>query len=482
MGFVDENVRPPQVAGSFYPGNADRLRREVGRLLDEAPDVPVSGEIVAALAPHAGYVYSAAIAAPVFKALSRAKFDTAVIIGHDFGRQAAGLIGVLCRFSAFRTPLGDVPVDQELCQALHAADRRLIVNDEVHRHEHSIEVQLPFLQLVAPNCKIVPVLFGEVTADHCRRLAELLWQARANRRILVLSSSDLSHYPDDETARKLDEHTVDYARRFDVDGLCAWQQGGAWESKPGVETPICSAGGLGTALCWSRLCGASRAVVGRQGNSGDASGDCRRVVGYASMVFAKETRAESGDGDDFTLTDAERGMLLKLARRSIADGLAGRHADAPSPLSPALQRPSAVFVTLHQRGQLRGCIGTTAARIPLWQAVSEYACAAAFEDPRFPSVTSAELPGLHIEISVLSPMRRINDPREIIPGRHGVTVRQGHRCGLFLPQVWEQLPDMDSFMGYLCAEKAGLPWDAWRSPQTILEVFTVCAFEEEATR
>jgi len=195
-------------------------------------------------------------------------------------------------------------------------------------------------------------------------------------------------------------------------------------------------------------------------------------------VFAKEESAESGDGDDFALTDAERDMLLTLARRSIADGLAGRHADAPSPLSPALRRPAAVFVTLHQRGRLRGCIGTTTARIPLWQAVAEYACAAAFEDPRFPAVTAEELPGLHIELSVLSPMRRIADAGEIVPGRHGVVVRQGRKSGLFLPQVWEQLPDMESFMGYLCAEKAGLPWDAWRSPQTILEIFTVCAFEE----
>ncbi|MBQ6471539.1 MAG: AmmeMemoRadiSam system protein B [Victivallales bacterium] len=471
----EKRVRPSAVAGSFYAGEEQALRRDLTERLEMAEEYRGGCEIVAAAVPHAGYVYSADIAAPVYKALSKAEFDTVVVIGHDFGGNAAGLIGALTRYDSFRTPLGEVPVDRELCEALTAADRRIICNDSVHRREHSVEVQLPFLQMVARKpFRIVPMLFGEATPEHCRRLAELLRQFQGARRILVLSSTDLSHYPSAETARQLDSKTVAFAKSFDVEGLCRWQSQGEWEGLPHVETPICSAGGLGTAICWAKLNGASQAVVMRQGNSGDVSGDERQVVGYASLLFVKSNEANG------ELTPEMQQGLLKLARRAIADEIHSAKTTYDDAIysDPALLRPAAVFVTLHKHGKLRGCIGTTAAQLPLRQAIVEYAQAAAFDDPRFPQVTAEELPELHIEISVLSPMRPISSPTEIIPGVHGVTVRMGRRSGLFLPQVWEQLPDMESFLGYLCAEKAGLPFDAWRSPECELRVFTVHAFEE----
>ena len=135
-------------------------------------------------------------------------------------------------------------------------------------------------------------------------------------------------------------------------------------------------------------------------------------------------------------------------------------------------------MTLHKNGRLRGCIGTTAPHLPLYEAVIRYAKAAAFEDPRFEAVGAEELPSLHIEISVLSPMRKVKSADEIVPFKHGVMVSRGYNRGLFLPQVWEQLPDKEQFLGYLCAEKAGLSFDAWRSPRTSIEIFTVFAFEE----
>jgi len=472
----EKRIRPSAVAGSFYAGEEKALRRYLTERLEMAEDYTGGGEIVAAAAPHAGYVYSADIAAPVYKALSKAEFDTVVIIGHDFGSNAAGVIGVLTNYDAFQTPLGEVPVDRELCDALLAADRRIICNDSVHRREHSVEVQVPFLQMVARKpFKIVPMLFGEATPEHCQRLAELLQKHQGKRRLLVLSSTDLSHYPPAATARKLDSQTVAYAKAFDVTGLCQWQSQGEWERMGGVETPICSAGGLGTAICWAKLNGPSQTVVMRQGNSGDVSGDERQVVGYASMLFVK-----SQEPQDEIPTEVQK-ALLKLARQAIADGISSVKTTYNDPILalPELLRPAAVFVTLHKHGKLRGCIGTTVAHMPLREAIVEYAQAAAFDDPRFPQVTADELPELHIEISVLSPMRPISSAKEIIPGVHGVTVRMGRRAGLFLPQVWEQLPDLESFLGYLCAEKAGLPYDAWRNPECELRVFTVHAFEED---
>lgn len=279
-------IRPSRVAGSFYPGNATRLSAEIQMLLSEA-DAPDCGSILAAAVPHAGYVYSAAIAAPVFKAMEKVSFDTIVIIGHEFGRHAPGVMAVLPEDTIFRTPLGDVPVDTELCNELLKADSRIVVSNQAHRQEHTIEVQLPFLQSTHDNFKILPVLFGEVTTEHCVRFAELLEKLAGNRSIFVLSSTDLSHYPPEKVARQLDAKTVAFAERFDVQGLCEWKEADEWQGLPGVETPICSAGGLAVAMTWAHRHGATKTIVMKRGTSYDAGGDATRVVGYSSMLFAK---------------------------------------------------------------------------------------------------------------------------------------------------------------------------------------------------
>ena len=481
----NENIRPSAVAGRFYSASPSRLRQEIQSLLDSAPDCPkYEGQIVSAAVPHAGYVYSAAIAAPVYKAIKDVAFDTVVIIGHDFGRQAPGIIAVLPDFTAFHTPLGDVPVDTELCKALWDGDRRIIRNNRVHSMEHSIEVQLPFLQVTHTSFSIVPVLFGEVTPEHIERFASLLMKNAGNRRIFVLSSTDFSHYPKMETSKRLDAITASFAEKLDMKGLCAWQSHGEWEKEPGVETPICSAGGLCTAMQWAKLHGETRTIVLKRGNSGDVSGDGASVVGYTSMVFAsngaKKASDEKAEGKDaFAISLQSQKLLLTLARNVIQEKCKGGHYKSQRPDILELSEPAAVFVTLHKLGKLRGCIGTIQARSPLYDAVVEYAELAAFDDPRFQPVTSEELKDIKIEISVLSPMRKISSPSEIIPGKHGVVVSKGRRRGLFLPQVWEQLPDMEQFMGYLCAEKAGLPFDAWKGDDVELLVFTVHAFEEK---
>lgn len=481
-------VRNSQFAGSFYPREAKALRHEIQRLLQEAEDCAGGTEIFAAAVPHAGYVYSAAIAAPVFKALSRTAFDTVVIIGHDFGRQAPGIIGVLPDFKVYRTPLGDVQVDTALRDALRRDEPRLISNNQVHSAEHSIEVQLPFLQITHPQAKILPLLFGEVTPEHCRALVEVLKKNCGSRRLLVLSSTDLSHYPGQSTAVSLDRQTVSFAERFDVTGLCKWRDGGDWEKLPGVETPICSAGGLGVAMLWAQGKGATRAMVLKRGTSGDIpGGDSRRVVGYTSLLFVKDSpnsasaaseAQPAAESKDFQLSNKTQRYLLTLARQRITAATQGQSWQLQAPELAEVQQPGAVFVTLHKEKRLRGCIGTTRAAYPLYQAVAELAYAAAFEDSRFPQVTAAELPALDIEISVLSPLQPISSADAIIPGKHGVVVRRGGRSGLFLPQVWEQLPVKEDFLGYLCAEKAGLPPDAWKDSGTTLYIFTVFSFTE----
>lgn len=475
---AENSVRPSRVAGMFYPASPDKLRAMVMEHLRDVPEAMVPDGAVAVVAPHAGYLYSARIAAPAYQAMAKADFDTLVIIGHDFGRHAQGLAGVLCDQSHFATPLGQVSVDVELVRALCRADSRLVVHNEAHAREHTIEVHLPFVQVVKPNCRIVPVFSGEVSREHSQVLVDALQKCAGQRRIFILASTDLSHYPTAARARAFDEYTASLLRNFDASALCAWQQGGMWQEE-GLETPICAAGGVATALLWASAHQAKEAVILRRGNSGDVpGGDPERVVGYLSMALCRPAAAPAPS--EFPAAAAD--YLLKLARARIAARLApaGTMPALPeAPAEPALQSAVGAFVTLHKQGRLRGCIGRIISPEPLAVTVAQMAEAAAFEDQRFAPVSADELPELHIEISVLSPLRRIDSWPAIEPGRHGVVVRRGRRSGLFLPQVWEQLPELESFMSCLCAEKAGLPATAWKEPDTELQVFTVTAFEEK---
>lgn len=182
--------------------------------------------------------------------------------------------------------------------------------------------------------------------------------------------------------------------------------------------------------------------------------------------------------NDFSVAPKHQKMLLGLARAAIARHIAGEKGSLPLPDDPFLSEPAAVFVTLTTDGRLRGCIGTTEPSEGLAVAVRRMAVAAATEDYRFSPVTAAELRDIHIEISVLSPMKRVSSPDEIREGVHGVVVRRGARGGLFLPQVWEHFSTKKEFMDELCSQKTGLAPDAWTSPGTDLYIFTVFAFEE----
>ncbi len=492
-----ESARPPAVAGSFYPASADELRREVKGYLDAVPNPTVDGEVVGILVPHAGYRYSAAVAAYAYKALAgaTAKPDTAIIIGHD--ANARGIVAVLSDADAFETPLGPVAVDTELVAALAKANPGIIVRNEIHRREHSVEVQLPFLQILLPGCRIVPMLFGEPTAENCRILAEALAANAGQRRLLLIASTDLCHYPPDTVAVGLVKETMATVETMDVPALFAY----LGEAKrrlaaDQVQTAMCGSGGVGTALTYAQARGPAALRVLNLANSGAVpGGDTSRVVGYAAAVITLKPRAVA-EGDakaeprnppkaapqdtGFSVAPEVQKELLTLARRRITASARGEafSYEPPAAMADVLSPHAAVFVTLKKNGRLRGCIGTTEPRAAFWRAVQEMAQSAAFSDPRFSPVSATELDALHIEISVLSPLEAIANADAIVPQRHGVVVRRGSRGGLFLPQVWEQLPDKERFLSVLCSEKAGLPEDAWKDPQTKLLVFTVCAFQE----
>ncbi len=499
-------ARPAAVAGTFYSQNPAELRSDVEAYLAAVKPTPLSGEVLAILVPHAGYRYSAPVAAYGYKALEGTAFDTAVIIGHD--AHARGLVAILSDAEAFETPLGPVAVDRDLVAGLVEEHQGIVVHNEVHRRDHTIEVQLPFLQVVLPECRIVPALFGEPDPAACRAFAEAILRRRGSRRLLVIASSDLTHYPTSETSARVDHDTMYRVAAQDLQALFVHLKDAVRHGvDDNIQTAMCASGGVGTALEVARAGGPVEVKVLHQANSGDVpGGDTGRVVGYAAAVLTRADAAtaagttaaaaaaaapiptataaepESAEPAEpaFTIAPEVRRALLALARRRITAAVHHESWEAPPPaeLAEAVGQPAAVFVTLHRQGRLRGCIGMTEARQPLWQAVQDMAYSAAFKDWRFTPLGLEELHEIAIEISVLSPLTEVPSADAVRPRHHGVVIRRDGRSGLFLPQVWEQIPEKDAFLSVLCKEKAGLPADAWKDPATTLLVFTVVAFSE----
>lgn len=280
-----KSVRPAAVAGSFYSSTSYQLRKTIRTLLDNAPVYSTEGEIVTAVAPHAGYVYSGSIAASTYKQLTNVDFDTLIIIGHDSYRDT---VAYTCPVDYFRTPLGDVPVDREMIDKMHAFNRGIKSNQTIHSDDHTIEIQLPFLQVMGKNCKIVPILFGNPTIKNCRILADAILSAAGDKKVFVLASTDMSHYPSYESANKVDKSTLEELKGMDIEAFFRHLKKQERLSVPGLQTVMCARGGVGTAILFAKALGANQARILQYANSGDVSfGDKNRVVGYSSVLFIK---------------------------------------------------------------------------------------------------------------------------------------------------------------------------------------------------
>ena len=282
-----DTIRPAAVAGSFYPSSAFQLHRTITTLLNNAPEYSADGEIFAAMAPHAGYVYSGAVAACTFKQLAHIDFDTIVIIGHEYPYE--NYVAFISPADYFETPLGLVEVDRDMVKKMLKFNSRIRSSESIHSQDHSIEIQLPFLQVLGKKCKIVPIIFGNSTVKNCRIMAEAIIAAAGDKKVFVLSSTDLSHYPSYEDANKVDTSTLDVIKTMNVDNIFSHLN--AQESKVSIsnlETAVCSRGGVGTAILFAKARGANQAQILRYANSGDVSfGGKDSVVGYSSVLFIK---------------------------------------------------------------------------------------------------------------------------------------------------------------------------------------------------
>jgi AmmeMemoRadiSam system protein B/AmmeMemoRadiSam system protein A len=420
----------------FYPRDAGELEREVAELIDGVENLaPRFGHPKALIVPHAGYIYSGPVAARAYDELAAARgvVKRVVLLGpvHRVPVRGLALPGV----EAFDTPLGRIPVDAEAVRML-APFRQVVTSPAAHAMEHSLEVQLPFLQKMLGQFSLLPLAVGDARAQEVVEVIERLW---GGPETLFVISTDLSHYHGYEDARRIDRATLSRIAAFDTDIN---------------HEEACGATPMNGFLAAARSRGLSIRLVGAC-NSGDTAGGRDRVVGYAAFSLY--------EGQRVSLEDAGL-TLLAIARAAIGHRL-GVHAEAPrTDVAPWLARPGASFVTLMLEAKLRGCIGSLAATRRLGEDVAENAQAAALRDPRFAPLTPGEWPRCEVEVSVLSPAKplRFADEAEMLAqiraGEDGVILEHEGRRATFLPQVWESLPEKPRFLGELM-RKAGIPAD-----------------------
>ncbi|MFH1779505.1 MAG: AmmeMemoRadiSam system protein B [Candidatus Omnitrophota bacterium] len=464
-GFSEE-VKKPVVAGAFYPASPVVLAGQVDKYLREANPQQIDGEIIALISPHAGYVYSGPVAAYGYKTISNKKYDTVIIIGPSHHVAFDG-VSILDK-GFYETPLGKVEIDSELAMKLMKSKKGLIYfQPQAYEEEHSVEVQIPFLQRALKDFKIVTLIMGTPNYKTCTDLSEALVTAirQSGKRSLIIASTDLSHYYSYNDAVLKDRITLSELLNFDAERLA--------EKISNGECELCGVAPVLTTLMASKKLGANRIMVLKYANSGDTAGDKSRVVGYGCLAIYRE--------EEKMLNAEQKKKLLTIARKTIEDYVKERKKPEFKEADPELLKEKGAFVTLHKGKDLRGCIGNIIGHGPLYLTVRDMAIASATEDPRFPPLTPNELKDIKIEISVLSEPKKVTDINEIKLGVHGVIVKRGFASGVFLPQValetgWTK----EEFLSNLCSHKAGLPPNAWKDKNTEIYIFSAQVFEEGA--
>jgi len=463
-----EGIKKPNVSGSFYSSDLEVLSVQIDNFINKAEVEKIEEDITTVISPHAGYIYSGPVAAFGYKAIKSKDYNTVIILApsHFFGFNGISVWDE----GAFRTPLGDTHVDDKFTRELMVQTGEVKFIPEAFSKEHSLEVQIPFLQKVLENnFKIVPIVMGQISLEDCKVFASALKKIIAQRRdVLVVASTDLSHYHPYSDAVGIDKRTLEYIKNFDFNGL--------WNEASIGNIELCGLHPVITSLILAKEQNVSGIKVLKYANSGDTAGDKRRVVGYASIIIYDQDK-KKGEAD--MLNKAQREKLLKIAQESLENYIKTGKRKEFSVDDSGLTRVQGAFVTLTKEGQLRGCIGRIVADKPLFQVIADMAIEAATGDPRFPPLTKKELLDIEIEISVLSPFEKIDDVNKIEVGKHGIMIRKGFYSGLLLPQVATDYSwDRDTFLKHTC-HKAGLAPDTWKDKSADIYIFSAEVFSEK---
>lgn len=470
-----DNVRQPCCAGDWYPREPHKLEAHVNELLEHSTPPALPGPPLALIAPHAGYRFSAPVAAAAYATLRGHTYRRVIALAFSHRRADSYRgIDVPQNLAAYATPLAEVAIDRAVCQRLRE-NPLFAAHAGMDAGEHSLELQLPFLQCALRGpFRLVPLYVGQMNdRDHAAAAHALL--PHVDEDTLVVASTDFTHYgagfgyvpfTDDVPQRlaELAEQAAAPILRCDYDGFVA--------HVARTDDTICGRGPVALLLRLLSMRGGATGVRAAFDTSGHMTGEWDHTVTYQSFVFVHRPAV---------LDPVERAELLRWARAAVAAHVLGR----PRPsveldkLPPRLRADGACFVTLTNAGQLRGCIGNMSAEGPLVEAVVRNAVLAC-QDPRFLDnpVTAAELDQLHIEISHLTPLVPVKSPDEIVVGRHGLLIGLGRQRGVLLPQVaYERGWTRQQFLGELC-RKAGLPPEAWKRPEAQIHSFEAEVFGE----
>jgi AmmeMemoRadiSam system protein A len=470
-------VRAPAVAGLFYPADKTILSQTIDGLLEGAPAHHIA-HLKGLVCPHAGYPYSGPTAAIAYKTLIGREVQTVVILGpsHYAAFQGASVPNV----DAYQTPLGTVLISEKAQQLVKTSpfvwEPRCLVQrpawwqqsskpapaageDTADTWEHSVEVQVPFLQKTLKNFKILPVVFGEVDPEQAAKVLAGV----SDDKTIIVASSDLSHYHPYDEAKGLDTRCVKAVCDLNIDEMKSQEACG--------KMPILTLMYLAREKGW-------KAQLLDYRNSGDTSGDkSQGVVGYSAIAFYEPVPQNFGVTERKFLLDLARTTLARVATNGSLPEVSAKN------VSAKLSETKGCFVTLTENGELRGCIGNILPQEALYQAVVDNARNAANRDPRFQPVRPDEVNRIKIEISVLTEPQplRFNSPDDLLgklqPYEDGVVLQIDSRGATFLPQVWEQIPDKVEFLNHL-AQKAGCAPDDWRGRNVSVSIYHVEAFEE----
>ncbi|GAB6094551.1 AmmeMemoRadiSam system protein B [Desulfatiferula olefinivorans] len=466
-------VRDPAWAGAFYPETPEALTaiiKDLTAKVDPAAGNPPPGvPLKALILPHAGYDYSGPAAAHGARLLTGRTFTRVVLLGpdHRVGFRGTAVTG----YEAWRTPLGTIPVDGLSKELARRFPHRFRTVPESDRSEHSLEVILPFLQTVLPDFSLIPLVVGQDDpAGLMRDLTAVV--PPDDPATLWVVSSDLSHYLPYDRAVTADRHTLDLILSSDAKAFSAKDNAACG------RLPILSLMDLAGRSGW-------HPSLIHYANSGDTSGDHRRVVGYAAVAYyGGMTMKEKNETTAKKFTDAQGRVLIDLARATIARKLGRPAQPVTIPDEGSFHRKGGTFVTLKIHDQLRGCIGNLSSDESVAEGIRRNALNAAFGDYRFSPLSDEEFDTVDIEVSILTEPAPLahHGGRDLVsklrPHVDGVIIRKGHAGATFLPQVWDQLPDAEDFLRHLCM-KAGLPADAWTSEDLEVAVYQVQYFEEK---
>jgi AmmeMemoRadiSam system protein B/AmmeMemoRadiSam system protein A len=424
-------IRHPSAAGYFYPASPAEIKSMLARFIDK--DAPKE-EVVGLLMPHAGYQYSGAVAGAT---LSRIKFkDTFIIIGPS--HSGLGKPFSVMPEGTWKTPLGDVEVDEELARKIISLSKYAEEDYRAHEDEHAVEVQVPFLQYIKPDVRIVPIIllgardaiYKEIGHAIARAIKEL------KREAVILASGDMTHHEPQETARKKDMAAVEAMLALDEDELTRRYNG--------MHITMCAHGPLVVLMTAARELGVTGAEFIKYQTSGDSTGDYDAVVGYAGVIFKKSTEKPTMH------------PIASLAKETVETYVkTGKVPDPPKDLTPEMQAKAGVFVSIHKLGDLRGCIGTFE---PQQENVAgeiiANAVSSATRDPRFSPVEEEELKDLDYSVDVLTSPEPVEDASRLDVKKYGVIVEAGWRKGLLLPDL-EGVDTPAEQIG-ICRQKGGI--------------------------